>query len=112
MKWNLCICLLSLSVVGYSQNTRSEKNPYSNDIKNYKIKKEKKNIFPILRRKEKTEIEEFRRRVQKAYRENEKISRELEKPRYANPLYFGHRRPPKKRPLGKQKFCKTCRIKH
>ena len=72
MKWNLCICLLSLSVVGYSQNTRSEKNPYSNDIKNYKI----------------------------------------EKPRYANPLYFGHRRPPKKRPLGKQKFCKTCRIKH
>jgi hypothetical protein len=29
-----------------------------------------------------------------------------------NPLYFGHRRPPKKRPPEKMKFCKVCQIRH
>ncbi len=33
-------------------------------------------------------------------------------PRYTDPLYFGHKKPPKKRPVGKQKLCKECGIRH
>jgi hypothetical protein len=41
-----------------------------------------------------------------------KMEYEMEKPQYKDPLYFGHKRKPKKRPPGKQKFCKECGMKH
>jgi hypothetical protein len=34
------------------------------------------------------------------------------KPQYSDPMYFGHKRPPKKRKPGKMKFCKECGIRH
>lgn len=45
----------------------------------------------------------------KTYRKNEK---NLMTPQYSNPAYFGHKRPPKKRPANKMKFCKECGIRH
>lgn len=45
----------------------------------------------------------------KTYRKNEKY---LMTPQYSNPTYFGHKRPPKKRPANKMKFCKECGIRH
>jgi hypothetical protein len=50
-----------------------------------------------------------RERVQKDIRRAEL---ELSKPQNSNPQYFGHKRPPKKRPPGKMKFCKVCGLKH
>jgi hypothetical protein len=47
--------------------------------------------------------------VEKANRKNEK---EMEKPQNSNPMYFGHKRPPKKRPVNKMKYCKVCGIRH
>jgi gamma-glutamylcyclotransferase (GGCT)/AIG2-like uncharacterized protein YtfP len=47
--------------------------------------------------------------LEKTRRKNEKM---LEKPQYTDPMYFGHKRPPKKRPPGKMKFCKVCGIRH
>jgi hypothetical protein len=45
----------------------------------------------------------------KTYRKNEKnVSTE----QYVNPMYFGHKRPPKKRPAHKMKLCKVCGIRH
>src|SRR5687768_8657597 len=41
--------------------------------------------------------------LEKTRRKNERLS---EKPQYSNPLYFGHKRPPKKRKPSKIKFCK------
>lgn len=52
---------------------------------------------------------EQRARVSK---EKRKAELELSKPQNSNPLYFGHKRPPKKRPPGKMKYCKTCGLKH
>jgi hypothetical protein len=37
---------------------------------------------------------------------------ELDKPRYSNKMYFGHKKPPKKRPPHKRKLCKECGLKH
>jgi hypothetical protein len=34
------------------------------------------------------------------------------KPQYSDPMYFGHKRPPKKNKRGKLKYCKECGIKH
>ena len=47
--------------------------------------------------------------VAKLRRKNEKL---MEKPQYSNPLYFGHKRPPKKRHPSKMKYCKECGIRH
>ncbi len=56
--------------------------------------------------------EDYYKRVaelQKTRRKNERI---MEKPQYSDPMYFGHKRPPKKRPPGKMKFCKVCGLRH
>ena len=47
--------------------------------------------------------------LEKTRRKNEKLS---EKPQYSDPSYFGHKRPPKKRPANKMKYCKVCGIRH
>jgi len=47
--------------------------------------------------------------LEKERRKNEKL---MEKPQYSNPLYFGHKRPPKKRKPSRMKFCKECGIRH
>ena len=47
--------------------------------------------------------------VAKTRRKNERMA---EKPQYSDPMYFGHKRPPKKRPANKMKFCKECGIRH
>ena len=44
--------------------------------------------------------------------DNRRKSANLDKPQYSNPLYFGHKKKPKKRKRGKQKVCKECGIKH
>jgi hypothetical protein len=45
----------------------------------------------------------------KTRRKNEKM---LMSPQYSDPSYFGHKRPPKKRPPHKMKYCKECGIRH
>jgi hypothetical protein len=47
--------------------------------------------------------------LQKTRRKNERM---MDKPQYSDPSYFGHKRPPKKRPPHKMKFCKECGLRH
>lgn len=47
--------------------------------------------------------------LEKTRKKNEKM---LSKPQYSDPLYFGHKHPPKKRKPSKMKFCKECGIRH
>jgi hypothetical protein len=49
------------------------------------------------------------KRTVKAIRKYDKLMR---KPQYSNPMYFGHKRKPKKHKAGKLKFCKECGIRH
>lgn len=48
-------------------------------------------------------------KLEKVKRKNEKLSL---KPQYSDPMYFGHKRPPKKHKAGKLKFCKECGLRH
>jgi hypothetical protein len=45
----------------------------------------------------------------KTKRKNEVLQ---QKPQYSDPMYFGHKRPPKKRKPGKMKYCKECGLRH
>ena len=56
--------------------------------------------------------QEYYDRMEALAKERKKIERLMEKPQYSNPLYFGHKRPPKKRKPSKMKFCKECGIRH
>lgn len=110
----LLILSLFISFGSIAQNTRSTANPTAPraTYQNAK-KKKKKGMFAFLKKdKPKNEVAEFRARIHKVYKQKAKVEKQLEKPRYSDPSYFGHKRPPKKRPVGKQKFCKVCKIKH
>mgnify|MGYP000091367942 CR=1 FL=1 len=56
--------------------------------------------------------ERFYQRMEAVARQRRKNERLMEKPQYSDPMYFGHKRPPKKRPPEKMKYCKVCGIKH
>lgn len=56
--------------------------------------------------------QEFERRMRRTVRQKAKSERESMKPRYKDPAYFGHKKPPKKRGNGKKKFCKECGLWH
>ncbi|MEP5612779.1 MAG: hypothetical protein ABJP45_11045 [Cyclobacteriaceae bacterium] len=111
------VLLLVFIVSGaVAQNTRSTDTPKPPRPTYQAKKKEKKGVFTFLKKKEKNqgrdEVAEFRSRLQKVYKEKAKEERLADKKRYKDPTYFGHKKPPKKRPVGKQKFCKVCKIKH
>jgi hypothetical protein len=55
---------------------------------------------------------EFYDRMASVEKEREKEERIMEKPQYSNPMYFGHKHPPKKRKPSKMKYCKVCGIRH
>ena len=57
-------------------------------------------------------VVEYQKRMKANVKKRDAIARQMEKPQYSDPLYFGHKRKPKKRPVGKRKFCKECEIVH
>ena len=56
--------------------------------------------------------EKFYDRQEAVAKQERKAEKEMEKPQNSDPLYFGHKRPPKKRPPNKMKYCKVCGIRH
>lgn len=111
------LCLLSIFfVLGLSaQSTRDVQLPKPPAPKYQAYKKESKvkNFFKRFTfKKEVNEVTEFRERVSESYKKRAKQERKADKARYKDPTYFGHKKPPKKRPPGRQKFCKECGMKH
>jgi hypothetical protein len=51
-------------------------------------------------------------RMEDVRKTRKKEARELMKPQYSDPLYFGHKNPPKKHKAGKIRYCKECGIRH
>jgi len=115
-----CWFLLDFATAQNTRNTSTEKPPKPQYPA---VKKEKKGFFGFLKKEKniqyKTSEEEliaFRKRVSESYGENAKIQQKVHKVKRKEAKkgepFHGHKRPPKKRPPGKQKFCKVCRIKH
>jgi hypothetical protein len=55
---------------------------------------------------------EFYARVEKVAKEKQRMLRKMDEPQYTNPLYFGHKRPPKRHEVHKMRYCKECGIRH
>jgi hypothetical protein len=56
--------------------------------------------------------QKFYERMEKLAKERRKLEKEMKKPEYSNPMYFGHKRLPKKHKPGKMKYCNVCGIRH
>lgn len=57
-------------------------------------------------------IIEYRQRMKDNVRKYKQLAKELEKPQYSEFAYFGHKKKPKKRAVGKRKYCLECEIVH
>ncbi|MBK6266448.1 hypothetical protein JKA74_15490 [Marivirga sp. S37H4] len=79
--------------------------------------KEQRVFFGLFKKKKKTAfgdqlIVEYEQRMKRNAKEAKKKEKEMQKPQYSDPSYFGHKRKPKKRSPDKMKFCKECGIRH
>lgn len=57
-------------------------------------------------------VDDFYKRQEQLVKLERKNEKAMDKPQYSDPMYFGHKRPPKKRPPEKMKYCKVCGIRH
>jgi len=115
----ILIALLCFSFVGYAQNSRETGNDkkvsseadryatHSTNKKKYR-KKSKKSNLGVYDQK----IKEFEARMETAVKNKKIAAREMKKPQYSDPSYFGHKKKPKKRPPDKKKYCKECGLYH
>lgn len=55
---------------------------------------------------------EYYERVEAVMKRRKKEARLMLKPQYSDPMYFGHKRPPKKHSPKKMRYCKECGIRH
>ena len=110
------VLLVICSDQSYAQSSRSVEQVLEQRSANQVNKKKKK--FRLFKKKKpaaKTDLvlrEEYVKRMKSNARQKRREARLAKKPQYSDPSYFGHKRPPKKRPVGKRKFCKECGIVH
>lgn len=108
----LVVVFVLSTVVVYGQSSKDVAPPKP-PAPRFEVKKEKKiSIAKVFKKKPKSDIEAFRERMEEVSKQKAKEAKLANKPQYTNPLYFGHKKPPKKRPLHKRKLCKTCNIVH
>ena len=134
----LILVIFSLAVVDVAAQDNKKKNkqnkgeqvqeqvqltPQSNSLRPYrpeqnrtvknKSKKKNKDSFAFIFNKQlDNKVDEFYERMEDNARRNRKLEKKMEHPRYSDFSYFGHKKKPKIRPVGKRKFCKECGIVH
>lgn len=82
-----------------------------NPVKYYGPRKEKKAKKTVTYDAK----DEYNERMERNWREREKRERSNERGEAVDkmrPPYFGHKKPPKIRAIGKRKYCKICGIRH
>lgn len=77
-------------------------------------KKHRKGIFSPSRKQnvKHTARYEFYERIEQVAKEKQRALKELAKPKYSDPRYFGHKKIPKRRPANKMRYCGECGIRH
>lgn len=129
----ITILLSAISLTTMAQERKDAPNPNSRDPYGYSGPmdqsevKEKKGVFSWIgnlfgkKKKQKYDArlnwderlrKEWEQRMEANAKKYKKMAKEMEKPQYSDPLYFGHKKKPKKRPPGKKKYCHECGIMH
>lgn len=114
------IVMIFLGGRSFAQDTRTATPKPPKPV--YQAKKaEKKGFFSFLKKEKTNQLsittrEEFRANIRKrqleAVKQEYKLAKVQRREAKKGKSFFGHKRPPKKRPPGKQKFCRICRLKH
>jgi len=121
-----CLIIGAQLSFAQSKNGKNKKVDYSNSFepytpessntissKNKKVKKKKQPTFKEAYVKSlEDKKEDFQKLMIANAKKRKKIARQMQKPQYSDPGYFGHKKKPKKRPVKKRKFCKECGIVH
>ena len=115
--------VLFTTIAASAQDSRSGnpdaifgENPSSKGAEKAEVKKSKRKKKSLFKRSYNArmdkKVEEFEERMKDNKKKYRKRARKMEKPQYSDPSYFGHKKKPKKRPVGKRKLCKECGIVH
>jgi hypothetical protein len=108
-------CWFSLSIAYCQESTPSETSLRPRSLQPKFPSRKEVSRREKLALKPKTTVdlqEEYYARVEAVIKARRKAARIMKKPQYSDPMYFGHRRPPKKHSAAKMKFCKECGIRH
>jgi len=81
------------------------------EIESAKKSKKKKAKYSLAGQYDQ-KVEEYHKRMEANEKKYKKMAKEMKKPQYSDPSYFGHKKKPEKRPAGKKKFCKECNMYH
>ncbi len=76
------------------------------------VKKKKKANKNGYKYKMDNAIKEYEELQKTNAKKKSKMQKDMQKPQYSDPTYFGHKKKPKKRSLKKRKMCKECGIVH
>jgi hypothetical protein len=139
--WILIFSLLLLAGTGYGQSTKKKKknkkkaktekisprfeqqsNSYApftpaerqEVLSPAKVKKSKnkKSAYENYNISMEQKVGEFKDRQEANAKAKKKQLKEMKKPQYSDPSYFGHKRKPKIRKVKNRKHCKECGITH
>lgn len=124
MKFLFIFAILLLASPAFSQSKQERSiEGRSNSFEPYASKEESAQLRQAQKRSKKSfkakynknldrKIKEYEKRMEANAREDRKLDRAMQKPQYSDPSYFGHKRKPKKRPVGKRKLCQECHVVH
>jgi hypothetical protein len=104
------LLFLCFSFLAQAQNYPNSLSPPVHPV--LKVNKKTREIKRVQPNVKHSAEYEFYDRVEKAAKQKKRTLRELSKQQYTNPLYFGHRNPPKKHAPHKMRFCQECGIRH
>ena len=115
----LSVCLFLILLSGNDAKAQTSRRSEDVSSKKKSVKKTGKKKFVLFNKKKKSPYktadqlqEEYVARMKENSKRRDKEEKMADKPQYSNPLYFGHKKPPKKRKNGKKKFCKECGLTH
>lgn len=124
MRILLSACLVLIASASFAQLSRKEKKAAKRDLENNQptsLDPETNMPMPEVREPKKqtktngptyNSQKEFEQRMKDRAKTNRRNEKLLMTPQYSNPLYFGHKRAPKKHSYKKMKFCQECGIRH
>lgn len=104
--------IVIMSSQSFAQSTR-DPDLFDQTSANVKTtKRKKKDSKNSYKYKINNAVKEYEELMKTNVKKRAKREKDMEKPQYSDPSYFGHKKKPKKRPLGKRKMCKECGIVH
>jgi hypothetical protein len=116
----LLVCLFGVSTLSVAQSSKKKKK--KNETTNVQQPSSVEPYYPKQnyepkQKKSSGKItydarDRFYDRMEQVAKAHRKAEKELAKPQYSDPTYFGHKKPPKRRPPHKMKYCKECGIRH